>query len=128
VLSAEGRGHSCAPLHTDDLRALAARLLAESPYAMPIQEAQALIAERRGRLLARPAASTPNLESDLTKPDPPITPHVLEPEKFAEHFLRTHAPSPPKKKPARRNPRSPACVSSMVVGISKSDELINAVH
>jgi hypothetical protein len=78
------------------------RMLAQSGYLFPVAEVDAQIAARLAAL-----TPAPKPEPDLTKPDPAITPHVLEPEKFAEHFLRTHAPPPPKKKAATPKSKKP---------------------
>ena len=87
---------------TDDPRVLAARLLSESRYAMPIAEAMALVLARRKELLT-PSASEP----DLTAPEP-ILPIIDAPELFAAEFWdkRTATPSRPAPKPRQKTART----------------------
>jgi hypothetical protein len=98
---------------TDDLRALAARLIATSPYAMSLDEAQALINARHTRLRAQPAR-TP--EVDLTLPEPLSI--VDAPETFGADFVTRKglkplgSPPRPKPKPKKAQPgRTPVGVS-----------------
>jgi hypothetical protein len=85
---------------TDDLRALAAQLLAESPFAMPIEEAQAHIKERRARLLAQ-AAPPPAAEPDFS---PAPMPDVQDPINFGTAFWAKRAAEPPNPKKQKRPP------------------------
>jgi hypothetical protein len=71
---------------TEDVRALAARLLAASRYAMPSEEARAHIAARRRQLLAAPEVPEPDFS-----PEP--LPIVDAPEAFADAFWQSRKQS-----------------------------------
>lgn len=95
---------------TDDLRALAAQLLASSPYTMTLQEAQAHIAERRKKLLAAPPNISTRADPDFTAPAP--MPVLDAPESFATDFWsKRKVPGvddePPKRKPKKPRGRKP---------------------
>jgi len=81
---------------TEDPRALAARLLAKSRYAMPRAQALAHIEARRRRLLAPPAEPEP----DLTAPEPLSLALLNAPEKYASDFW-TRRSSREKPRPGR---------------------------
>jgi hypothetical protein len=89
---------------TDDLRALAARLIATSPYAMPLDEAKALTAARHARLRAQRSPPA-KVEPDFTPQPLPIVDSPLE---FGREFWArksgTDKPrkAKPKKSPGRR--------------------------
>lgn len=86
---------------SDDPRSLAARLLAQSRYALPLCEARAHIEARRSQLLARPVrASVPH--PDFTVPAP--LPIVDDPAGFAAEFWKDRAKmqSSPPHRPGRR--------------------------
>ena len=68
---------------SNDLRDLAARLLAASPHAMRMDEAQAQIAERRRTLLA---ATAPPSEADSEAANFDPQPLILDPAAFAAEF------------------------------------------
>lgn len=86
----------------DDTRLLATRLLAQSPGAMPIEEALAHIKERRRKLTAAPA---PKPEPNFAPAPMPV---VDDPGTFAAAFFQRKAsplPDPPKPKhPPGRKP------------------------
>ncbi|MGE3702631.1 MAG: hypothetical protein AB7G08_28275 [Hyphomicrobiaceae bacterium] len=88
---------------TDTSRA--ARLLASSPHAMPIEEARAHIAERRKLLLGSPATSRP--EPSFA---PVPMPFIDAPDLYAADFVRRGArtsPAKPKSQPKQRPGRKP---------------------
>lgn len=91
---------------TDDLRALAAKLLAASPHAMPIEEAEALIKARRSRLLGQAIPTSPPAQEPVTTPQP-IPELTLNPEAFASAFWARRKPTPPPSKPKKRPGRKP---------------------
>jgi hypothetical protein len=66
---------------SDDPRALAARLMQSSRFAIPIDELRTHIAERRARLLAPPPAVEPAFDAS-----PAPMPPLLSPHAFAEAF------------------------------------------
>lgn len=91
---------------TDDARRLAARLLAESPFAMPSADALALMQARRRKLLAAPTAKE---EPNFTAPS--LVSALLEaPTEYAAQFWRKRTAAPakplkpkkPKATPGRR--------------------------
>jgi len=55
---------------TDDGRTRAARLLAQTPFAMPRAEALTHIEDRRRTLLTRPAPRPATADADFTAPEP----------------------------------------------------------
>lgn len=73
---------------TDDPRALAARLLAGTRFAMPLQEALEHIRVRRAELSQSQYAPAP----DLTAPEDMPHPLVDAPEFFAAEFWKRRAP------------------------------------
>lgn len=95
---------------TDDLRTLAAQLLASSPYTMTLDEANALIKERRARLLARPAPTVSTLsDPDFTAPAALVQTLLEEPKTFAAEFWRKRGTSdkPPKPEKPKTTPGRP---------------------
>ncbi|MGE3702252.1 MAG: hypothetical protein AB7G08_26275 [Hyphomicrobiaceae bacterium] len=82
----------------DDARLLAARLLAASPHAMPIEEARTHIAERRKSLLGSPTTSRP--ESSFAPAPMPV---VDAPDVYAAEFVkRQRTPKAKKSRPGRK--------------------------
>jgi hypothetical protein len=93
---------------TDESRLLAARLLAASPSAMPLEDALEHIRARRAQLLLAQPQSPPITEDFGPKP----MPIVEEPEKFAANFwdkrqLPGPTDEPPKPKPKPKSKRPP---------------------
>jgi hypothetical protein len=84
---------------SDDVRALASRLIAASRYAMPLTEARRQIEERRQRLLA---VEVPAPDADFSAPEPFADP-VDDPSGFAAAFWQRKARSdtPPACPPGR---------------------------
>jgi|KBSSwiStaDraftv2_1062776.scaffolds.fasta_scaffold44592_2 hypothetical protein len=95
---------------TDDGRTRAARLLAQTPFAMPRAEALTHIEDRRRTLLTRPAPRPATADADFTAPEP--MPVIDAPDAFAAEFWRarkvpTATDEPPKlptPKPRERRP------------------------
>ena len=86
----------------DDTRALAARLIAASPFAMSLEEALKQKRERRDALLATP----PIPEPDITPEPLPVIDAVAQ---YARDFWKdkkaADEPTAPAAKPTRRAPR-----------------------
>lgn len=93
---------------TDDSRRRAAQVLAESRSAMPMQEAQRLIHERRNKLLGESAKQRAENLPELDVSPAPLPNIVDDPFAFGADFARRRAkalPDPPK--PKRRPGRKP---------------------
>ncbi len=85
---------------SEDPRALVARLLAQSPFAMPREDALEHVRARREQLLAHRVA-TP--EPDFTAPEPmPVADPVHDVSAYARDFWARKKSSRPKKPPGRR--------------------------
>lgn len=98
---------------TDDSRHRAAQVLAESRSAMPMQEALALIRERRTTLLGESAIRT---GTSLPEPDlsPAPLPNIVDdPFAFGADFAKRRAkPLPDPPKPKKRPGRKPKQIES----------------
>lgn len=94
---------------TDDLRALAARLLAASPYAMPSEEAEALIKARRSKLLGDATRPAPIPAEPVTTAQPIANDLTLDPIGFAKNVFWPKRSRPPEKaKPNKKREKAPA--------------------
>lgn len=89
---------------TDDPRALTAKLLAASRFAMPLQEALDHVRDRRAQLTASQPLPAPHLAASEEMPYPIID----APDKFAAAFWNKRAnPPAPKPEPKPKKPRNP---------------------
>lgn len=85
---------------SEDPRALAARLLAQSPFAMPRDTALEHVRARRERLLADRAAMP---EPDFTAPEPiPVADPVHDVSAYARDFWARKTKGATRKPPGRR--------------------------
>lgn len=90
---------------TDDVRRLAASLIAASPLAISIADARAHTHKRRRKLLA-PASTaiSPHAEPDFS----PVPMPVLDaPESFAKDFWNKRRPPGPDDEPPKPKPKKP---------------------
>ena len=89
---------------SDDPRVLAAQLLAQSRFALPLSEARAQMDARRKQLLASPVAA-PVSDPDFAPAPLPI---VDDPSGFAAEFwAKRKVPPARKKSPTKRPGRKP---------------------
>jgi hypothetical protein len=88
----------------DDPRALAARLLAASPFAMSLEDALNQKRARQAALLSAPA-TVQKAESDFTAPEP--MPVLDRPDEFASAFLAKRRPPGPDDEPPKPKSKRP---------------------
>jgi hypothetical protein len=91
---------------SDDLRRLAAQLLAQSPRAMPLQDAFAQIDARRKKLLAAPVVA---VAQPTPAPEPvraPLPDPVATPRQWADDFWKERKPQSPVRSSAPKKPKA----------------------